>query len=133
MPTRTWVHWHRRSRVGRTCVRHSSWSLGRTALWRRIEIKLHELLELVRDEATLLDFVAALRRDRLAEDAQQGDSSSRPFGHGVRGWENHTISDFLEAASAWAESTRFGLDQGIDPANPWKRFAVFLYCGKIYE
>jgi hypothetical protein len=29
MPTRTWVHWDRRSRVGRTCVRHSSWSLGR--------------------------------------------------------------------------------------------------------
>jgi hypothetical protein len=29
MPTRTWVHWSRRSRVGRTCVRHSSWSLGR--------------------------------------------------------------------------------------------------------
>jgi hypothetical protein len=28
MPTRTWVHWSRRLRVGRTCVRHSSWSLG---------------------------------------------------------------------------------------------------------
>jgi hypothetical protein len=28
MPTRTWVHWLRRSRVGRTCVRHSSWSLA---------------------------------------------------------------------------------------------------------
>jgi glycine C-acetyltransferase len=46
---------------------------------------------------------------------------------------DQTIEAFLGAASSWAESTNVGLTQGLDPANPWKRFAVFLYCGKIYE
>jgi hypothetical protein len=41
--------------------------------------------------------------------------------------------DFLEAASAWAEATKMGETLGL-PADPtWKNFAVFLYCGKIYE
>ena len=51
-----------------------------------------------------------------------------------RGWQNLTIEDFLEAALAWAEASNFGRSQGVDDsANPWRRLAIFLYCGKIYE
>jgi hypothetical protein len=34
---------------------------------------------------------------------------------------------------AYARDSRFGESQGLDIANPWRVFATFLYCGKIYE
>jgi hypothetical protein len=93
----------------------------------------HDLLDLVKDEATFLAFVNALRLDKADEEKKDRASPSRPYGPGANGWENQTIEAFLGAASAWAESTNVGLTQGLDPANPWKRFAVFLHCGKVYE
>jgi len=49
------------------------------------------------------------------------------------GWSNFTIEAYLEAALRWAEDTDMDHTQGL-PAEPsWKAFAVFLYCGKIYE
>ncbi|MCU6499569.1 hypothetical protein LPN04_17380 [Rugamonas sp. A1-17] len=81
-------------------------------------MQLHDRLEAVIDEATFLDFVRALTADRL-ENSQE--------------WENGTIEDFLEAASSWADDSEFGSRQGLSNASPWKKFAVFLYCGKIYE
>ena len=93
----------------------------------------HNLLDLVIDEATFLAFVRALREDKAAEDEKERESPSSPYGAGVNGWENQTIETFLGAASAWAEATNVGLTQGLDAANPWKRFALFLYCGKVYE
>jgi len=81
-------------------------------------MRLHDRLEAVIDEATFLDFVRALTADRL-ENAQA--------------WGNGTIEDFLEAASSWADDSEFGSRQGLSSASPWKKFAVFLYCGKIYE
>ena len=94
---------------------------------------LHAVLDLVRDEATFLAFVHSLRLDRLDEEEWERTSPSSPHGPSANGWQNRTIEAFLGAASEWAESTNVGLTQGLDPANPWKRFAVFLYCGKIYE
>lgn len=81
-------------------------------------MQLHEQLETVTDEATFLAFVHALVVDR------RGDAAH---------WENESIEDFLEAASAWAEASEFGSKQGLSSASPWKKFATFLYCGKIYE
>jgi hypothetical protein len=50
------------------------------------------------------------------------------------GWQNGTIEQFLEAALSWAEDTGFGRTQGLaDNVVPWRRLAVFLYTGKIYE
>ena len=92
-----------------------------------------DCLECVKDEATFLEFVRALVKDREEEIAQEGIRPSPPFGPGARGWENGTIEAFLEAAAAWAEDTSFGDSQGLRNASPWKRFAVFLMCGKIYE
>ena len=81
-------------------------------------MQLHDRLEAVVDETTFLAFVRALTTDRL-ENSQK--------------WESGTIEDFLEAASSWADDSEFGARQGLSSASLWKKFAVFLYCGKIYE
>lgn len=83
-------------------------------------MQLHELLETVADEDTFLAFVAALEEDRRTN-AGRGE------------WQSDSIEDFLKAASAWAKDSGFGAKQGLSLASSWKKFAVFLYCGKIYE
>jgi hypothetical protein len=92
--------------------------------------ELHEVLDDVCDSPTLLVFVHALIEDRkLANTAERADPSSR-YGPDAGGWENKKIDTFLGAAARWAEDTNFG---ELSPDNPWKQFAVMLYCGKIYE
>lgn len=94
---------------------------------------LHEALESVSDAKSFLAFARQLAEDRSDEVRKETDSSSFPYGRGANGWENGTIEAFLEAAVCWGEDTDVGLSQGLQPDNPWKRFATFLYCGKIYE
>jgi hypothetical protein len=95
--------------------------------------ELHEKLERVTDLESFLEFVKALAADRRDEVAKERMNPSNPYGPGANGWENTTIDDFLDAASAWAKDTNMGETQGL-PVNPtWKNFAVLLYCGKIYE
>lgn len=91
--------------------------------------ELARLLERVVDEASFLEFVEALVADRRLDASGSLDEAGR----GSNGWENHTIESFLAAATAWARDSTFGRCQGLGDAHPWKRFAVFLYCGKIYE
>ncbi len=81
-------------------------------------MELHELLETVNSQGTFLAFVAALADDRRRNAAA---------------WESDSIEEFLEAALAWAEDSAMGASQGLADASPWKRAAVFLYCGKMYE
>ena len=94
---------------------------------------LSDLLDKVDSEESLLVFIAALVQDRREAVIAEKENPSSPYGPDAGGWENTTIESFLEAAAAWAESTQFGLKQGLSPDNPWRRFAAFLYCGKIYE
>lgn len=96
-------------------------------------MSLDQALENVNSSETLLSFVRLLAQDKEDETTKESISPSSTYGTGANGWENVTIEAFLSAASAWAESTNFGLTQGLSPSNPWKQFAVFLYCGKIYE
>ncbi|HCT05655.1 MAG TPA: hypothetical protein DIW86_09865 [Pseudomonas sp.] len=84
-------------------------------------MELHDLLDQVNDPQSFLQFANALMADR-AETPPSGED-----------WQNTTIEGFLESAIAWAQDSDFGARQGISPANPWHQFAVFLYCGKIYE
>lgn len=93
-------------------------------------MSLSSLLDEVQNSQSFLAFAKALLEERKKED--QSDQKE-PFGLSEFGWENDTISSFLESAIAWAEDTDFGIDQGIDPKNLWRRFALFLYSGKIYE
>ncbi len=93
-----------------------------------------DLIDSVHDEATFLEFVECLISDRRAEVQEEPDGPSPlTCGEGCRGWYNHSIEDFLEAAVAWAHATDTGTSQGLKDESPWRRFAVFLYCGKIYE
>jgi hypothetical protein len=94
---------------------------------------LNVLLERVNSEESLLVFIAALAKDRREAVFAERENPGTPVLPDAGGWENTSIEDFLDAAAAWAESTNFGLTQGLAADNLWKRFAVFLYLGKIYE
>jgi hypothetical protein len=94
---------------------------------------LNVLLERVNSAESLLAFIAALAKDRRDAVVAEKDNPSSPFGPDAGGWENTSIEDFLEGATAWAGDTNFGLTLGLSPDNPWKRFAVFLYLGTTYE
>jgi len=78
-------------------------------------------------------FARLLLEDRIDEIQKEAVSPSSPYGPGANGGESWTVELFLEGALSWAEATDMGLTQGLTPDNPWKRFAVFLYCGKIFE
>ncbi|MEM9345093.1 MAG: hypothetical protein AAGB26_00620 [Planctomycetota bacterium] len=91
--------------------------------------ELTELLELVDGPKSFLAFVRKLHEDRLSELSKETD----PFGRGQNGWENHTIESFLEASIRWGEDSDMGASQDLADSSSWKRCAVFLYCGKIYE
>jgi hypothetical protein len=96
-------------------------------------MELHQLLESVVDERSFLAFVEALRNDRELDVAAEKNNPSSPYGPTTRGWENTTIESFLESAQAWAENSNFGARQNLSSTSPWRKFAEFLYCGKIYE
>ena len=87
--------------------------------------RLTQLLEAVHDRKTFFEFVVALADDKRAE--TESLEPSDPFGRGVRGWENHSIEDYILAARACA-------DRDDCPKTPsWKWVAMFLYGGKITE
>ncbi len=93
----------------------------------------HELLDQVNDRDSFFEFVRALIGDRKEEVAKERISPGSPHGSVANGWENGTIEGYLDAALRWAESTDMGRTQGV-PGSPSSRsFAVFLYCGKVYE
>src|SRR6185436_1744264 len=94
---------------------------------------LNDLLERVHDRQTFFAFVNALIVDRSDETAKERANPSSPYGPGVNGWENGTIEAFLAASLSWAQDTEMGVSQGLHDPPSWKEFAVFLYCGKIYE
>jgi predicted AAA+ superfamily ATPase len=97
------------------------------------EISLRKLLEQVSDRTSFFVFVRALIADRREAVKNEQRSLSNPYGMGAGGWENVTIEDYLDAAVAWAEHTNMGTSQGLPEEACWYAFAVFLYCGKIYE
>lgn len=94
--------------------------------------ELHELLDDVNDKTSFLSFAKALVEDRKPHEGKSVDEVGF-----VADWANNNIWEFLEGAVAWAEDSDFGKRQDSNlednPGNPWKQFAEFLYCGKIYE
>ena len=78
-------------------------------------------------------FIEALIPDRVRVAEAEKEKPSSVWGPYAGDWQNASIEHFLESAVAWAADTNFGLDQGLSSSNPWKRFAVFLLAGKIYE
>jgi hypothetical protein len=91
------------------------------------------LLAAVSDQSSFLAFARALKADRERAAQIEKESSAGTGQREVEAWQNATIESFLGAAIAWAEDSRFGASQGLKHDNPWKKFAVFLQCGKMYE
>jgi hypothetical protein len=97
------------------------------------ETELDLALEKVCDEASFIAFLEALSKDWYDEQRKEAVDPSPPYGPGANGWENGTIGDFLEAASACA------LDHLNNPTstfkwdNPWRQAAAIIYSGKYYE
>lgn len=88
-------------------------------------VKLNEYFLKVTDEASFLEFTKALQKDK------ENESDSSSWGGISDEWQNNSISDFLESATAYFEDSHF-IDEKVGD-NPWKRFALFLYAGKFYE
>lgn len=89
---------------------------------------LNELLEKVNTKDTFLQFVKALKDDKIDEDEKEKTNPSSPYSYGVNGWENGTISSFLESIEAYGQDS-----EQIKEKPNWKNFALLLYAGKFYE
>ena len=92
-------------------------------------MELEDLLDKVKDENSFLVFAKALQADKEDETNKENINPANPYSHGWNGWENGTIEGFLESAIAFSE----GNEVWTKESNNWKKFALFLYGGKIYE
>ena len=90
-----------------------------------------EFLDSVTDEKTFLQFIKLLSDDWYKSDSIEDRRPSAPYVPRALGWENGTIGDFLEAASAYGEDTH--KQKNSDLKNPWRRAAEIIFAGKIYE
>ena len=92
------------------------------------KMDLDKLLEKVKSKQSFLDFVAALKNDKIDEEEKEKISGPSPYGPGLNGWENGTIESFLDAIHAFGQA---GIEADENP--DWKTFALLLYAGKFYE
>lgn len=93
----------------------------------KITMELYKLLEAVNSKESFLDFVQALKLDRIDEIEKEKIKTSSPYGPGINGWQNITIDDFLDAIHS------YGQDSSEIKEPNWKTFALLLYAGKMYE
>ena len=89
---------------------------------------LNDLLDKVNSKDSFLQFVKALKEDKIDEDEKEKALPSSPYASGANGWENGSIATFLDAIEAFGEDN----DQIKEEPN-WKNFALLLYAGKFYE
>lgn len=87
--------------------------------------------DLVNDRESFIQFVEWLIEDRQeADDLERSDPERYKWGN-ANGWQNSSISSFLESAVAGVDGQREWASEDKGPS--WKDLAVFLYLGKIYE
>lgn len=89
---------------------------------------LDELLGQVNSKQTFFKFLKALMNDKISEDQKEEINPSSPYDFGANGWENDTISSYLESIVAFGEDSN-----SISEEANWKNFALLLYSGKFYE
>ncbi len=93
-------------------------------------IKLHNLLERVKDKETFILFIEALADEReLAQEIERANPKSYCI-DGALGWKNGDISSFLSAGLYCFEDEAFNHPEQ-EPS--WQMFADFFYCGKIMD
>ena len=82
------------------------------------------------DRDSFVRFVMQLIEDRLEAEKMEMQNPQYYSLGGARGWQNSSISAFLECALAGAEEQN---DWVISDTPTWRGLALFLYLGKIYE
>lgn len=91
------------------------------------------LLDQVKDKESFLTFLQALIENReVAEKMERENPKYWQLG-GANGWQNSSISAFLEAASCYFDNPNYEHRDVPSPPISWHDLAVFLYFGKIYE
>jgi hypothetical protein len=90
-------------------------------------MELDNLLENVNSKESFLEFVLALKKDRIDEVEKEKIFKSNPYGQGANGWQNGTIEGYLDSLHAYGKSSL------VDNTPNWKTFALLLYAGKFYE
>jgi hypothetical protein len=92
---------------------------------------LAKALNNVNSKEAFLEFVQALAADRAEEEKLEKQTPSSAYGPGGKGWENGSISSYLEAMVHWvsAPANKKEFPEKVD----WKTFAKILYAGKFYE
>lgn len=95
-----------------------------------MEMELEDYLANVKDRETFCQFVEALVQDCSAAEAALQDSPDEYKWTDVKGWQNMTVSNYLDASLAWYKDSAH-LEENSEPS--WHKFAEILYGGKIYE
>ena len=83
--------------------------------------------DLVKTEKDFIDFLRKLYKEKVKDDNDKDDK----YSFSKYGWENQTISGFLEAMLAGYEAIIE--DNNNDFDNVWTKMANIVYLGKIYE
>ena len=96
-------------------------------------IELIDLVDRVNSRESFLEFAKALRDDFEDEMKKEKLQPSPPFSPGANGWENGSISSFLDASIAWTEAQIESEVEKIPSEPKWRSFAWFLLAGKCYE
>lgn len=94
-------------------------------------MELHKLLEEVNDRETFIIFVKALIQNRREADELEKQNPEKYRWSNVLGWENGSVDTFLDAALSCFEDGKWREEKPEEIT--WKKFAEFLYGGKIYE
>ena len=89
------------------------------------------LLDTVINRETFLAFVFSLAENRRQAEAIELAAPERYKWGGADGWQNQTISSFLEASAAGVDHPSWPEPTAENPS--WRDFALFLWMGKIYE
>ena len=92
------------------------------------------MAEKVDSKESFLRFVQALAADASASDSEPDRTPDGKLNLSPRGWENGSISAFLEAMSAWAAANS-GItgEPMVSEQASWRAFAKILHSGKFYE
>lgn len=89
-------------------------------------MELDDLLEKVNSKESFLDFIEALKNDKINEGQKEKENPSKPYSDGKNGWVNGSVVDFLDSIHAYGtDNNKINLD--------WKSIAELLYAGKFYE
>lgn len=94
-------------------------------------MKLQESLENVNDRESFVRFVKLLIEDRRESVALTKQNPEKYQWVSALGWENGSIENYLDAALACFEDGKWHQEKPEETS--WRRFAEFLYGGKIYE